>query len=403
MSELARVRSWFRTHSTVADGVLALALLGILLLPFYVDVDAPDRFNLEMTPLLFGLLVGACACLVLRRRYPWGVWAATTALGLAGVLVEQGPTPVYVPAIVALYTVVSTRVGTAPVVGATLASALGPVALIIGTGTWDAFNSLAYGMVPWSGLAAVSGIAVRSQRAVVEAAHERARQAVATREEEAQRRVVEERLRIARELHDVVAHHVSVINVQAGVASHLLRTDPDGAADAIGHVREASQTVLREVPSLLGLLRTGEGELDTAPVPRLTDVEGLVNQARRSGLEVVRQTTGTPLALPPTTDLTAYRVVQEGLTNAARHGTGQVLLRVDHDDAGFTIEIRNPQSALSSAAEATGRHGLIGMRERVAAAGGTFSAGLEGPGTWVVRARLPVSPAPTDPQGVWSP
>ena len=107
----------------------------------------------------------------------------------------------------------------------------------------------------------MSGTAVRNQRAVVAAAHERARRAEATREEEAQRRVADQRLRIARDLHDVVAHNVSVINVQAAVAGHLLRSDPDGAEAALAHVREASQTVLQEVPGLLGLLRTGDTSL----------------------------------------------------------------------------------------------------------------------------------------------
>ena len=155
-------------------------------------------------------------------------------------------------------------------------------------------------MIPWIGLAAMSGIAVRNQRAVVAAAHERARQAEATREEEAQRRVADERLRIARELHDVVAHHVSVINVQAGVAGHLMRStqtvpgararargEPDGAPGGTG---------------LLGLLRTGDEELETSPAPRLEDAAGLVEQARRSGLRVMWQTSGTPSTLTPGTD-----------------------------------------------------------------------------------------------------
>ncbi len=145
-------------------------------------------------------------------------------------------------------------------------------------------DALAYGLLPWSILAAVSGRAVRSQRAAMTAAHERARQAEATREEEAQRRVVEERLRIARELHDVVARHILVIHVHAGVAGHLMRTDPDRAVEAIGHVRDASRTVLDEVPGLLGLLRTGSDGPVTAPAPGLAQVADGVSARPVDGL-----------------------------------------------------------------------------------------------------------------------
>ena len=188
----------------------------------------------------------------------------------------------FVPAIFALYSL-TVRVETAPALAATLGCALVPALVMLATTPYGLLDSSTYQFVSTSGLAAVSGIAVRNQRAVVAAAHERARQAEATREEEAQRRVADERVRIARELHDVVAHHVSVINVQASVAGQLLRTDPDGAAAALAHVREASQTVLREVPGLLGLLRTGNEELETAPAPRLADAEVLSSRRDARG------------------------------------------------------------------------------------------------------------------------
>lgn len=380
-----RARGWLRTHPTEADALLAVLVFAFSLGPLLYE---PSSEDLDFQPSAVVLLAGACACLVLRRRHPWWVWALATGIGAIGVAANEAPTPVFVPAIVTLYSLAA-RADTASTLGATFVSALLPAGAILIAGAFGVLDAEPYELIPWSGLAAMSGTAVRNQRAVVAAAHERARQAEATREEEAQRRVADERLRIARELHDVVAHHVSVINVQAAVAGQLMRSDPDGAEAALGHVREASQTVLREVPGLLGLLRTGDEELETSPAPRLEDAAGLVEQARRSGLQVTWQTSGTPLTLTPGTELAAYRVLQEALTNARRHGTGQVLVRVAYEDGGLTLEIRNPQADTSPSAT-SGQHGLVGMGERVSATGGTLSAGPEEPGTWVVRARLPV-------------
>ena len=382
-------RGWLRTHPTGADALLAVLVFAVSLGPLLFE---PSSEHVDLTPFAVVLLAVASACLVLRRDHPWWVWALATGIGTIGVAVNEGATPVVVPAIVALYSLAA-RAETAPILAATLVSAVVPAVSILVAGSFGVLDSEASELIPWSGLAAMSGTAVRNQRAVVAAAHERARQAEATREEEAQRRVADERLRIARDLHDVVAHNVSVINVQAAVAGHLMRSDPDGAEAALAHVREASQTVLQEVPGLLGLLRTGDEELETSPAPRLEDAAGLVEQARRSGLQVKWQTIGTPLTLTPGTELAAYRVLQEALTNARRHGAGKVLVRVVYEDSGLTLEIRNPQ-ADTSAAPTSGQHGLLGMSERVSATGGTLFAGPEGPGTWVVRARLPVL-APT--------
>ncbi|WP_322919244.1 sensor histidine kinase [Nocardioides renjunii] len=383
-SQVAGYRDWLRRHPTTSDAAFALLVNVTALIPYAARPDAAD-VDLELTTVALISLTAGSLLLVLRRQAPWPVWLLTTAVGLVAVVDAGGTTPAFLPACVALYTVaVTSPTGRAAAAG--VVSALAPGVALLGLGSVNVIDALAYGMTPWSGLATMSGIAVRNQRAMVAAAHERARQAEATREEEAQRRVAEERLRIARELHDVVAHHVAVVNVQAGLARHLLRADPDAAAEAMGHVREASQTILDEVPGLLGLLRSTEDELETAPAPRLGDVGGLVERARRSGLLVTWETTGTPLELPPATDLTAYRVVQEGLTNALRHGSGKARLMLKWDAGGCHLEVRNPVQRPSTESQGA-RHGLIGMRERVAAVGGTLTAGREGD-EWVVRARL---------------
>src|SRR5205085_1418193 len=184
------------------------------------------------------------------------------------------------------------------------------------------FSDRTLSLLAFVGVAAAVGVAVRSQRAAVAAAEARARQAEATREEEAERRVTDERVRIARELHDIVAHHISVINVQAGVARHLMGAQPEQARTALGLVREASKAVLTEMSSVVGLLRTPEEAAPFEPTPGLARLEALVESARLAGLELRWTSIGKPYALPPISDLTAYRVVQESLTNAVKYGDG---------------------------------------------------------------------------------
>lgn len=389
MTAAGSVRRWWFDHPVFGDVAPALIVLVIVALPLVTD--APDS-TLAMSPGEFAVtVVPACVFLVFRRIRPWLVWGAVNVCGLVAVAFTQGPTVAYLPAIVAMFSL-SVRVPSRGALAAAVAAALAPASVII-VASGDLFDAQAFFMTAWSGVALFAGAARRNQLEVLKAAQERAHQAEATREEEAQRRVAEERLRIARELHDVVAHHVSVINVQAGVAAHLVRRDPDATAEAIGHIREASQTVLREVPSLLGLLRTGESEpLETAPTPSLADADSLVEHARRNGMRVTWQVVGGPLEqLPSSIDLVAYRVLREALTNAGRHGLGECRVRIEIGDQQLRLEVRNP---IGRRVEPTpGRHGLVGMHERVAAIGGTLETGahpsLDGPSQWVVTAVLP--------------
>jgi signal transduction histidine kinase len=381
---MARAQGWLAGHPCAADALLAVAVVLLGIVPYLVGAGRCGSGS-EFTGWMIPLTVGASAPLVLRRRNPGAVWVGATAVGLVATAIEQGPSPAYLPAIVALYAL-ATMSPLRVTVGAALVTALAPRA-IIGLQGVTVVDAAVYGLTAWCGLAAASGVAVQFHRAVVAEARERARQAEATREEEAQRRVAEERLRIARELHDVVAHHVAVINVQAGVAGHLVRSDPDKAVEALGHVRQASQVVLSEVPGLLGLLRSGE-ELERTPTPRLAEAEDLVEAARRSGLEVTWRMTGSPVAPAPGADVTAYRVLQEALTNAVKHGSGEALAVLACDASGCTLEVHNMRPPGASAA-GTERHGLMGMRERVAAAGGRLTVGPQGEREWVVRAWFP--------------
>ena len=382
MSWWADVRAWRAAHPFVSDVALAVA---IFLLGIAGQPNPQTGEPVPLTPVVVAFLVLACLALVARRRAPVTVWAITVVLSALSVLQVAGPAPAIVTAMVAVYTV---AVLCRPAVA--LAVAAATPAILLG--------DVAYTVIAVSAMACAIGFAVRSQRAVVAAAEERAVRAERTRDEEAQRRVTEERLRIARELHDVLAHHIAVVNVQAGVAQHLLESNPTAAAEAIGHVRESSQVALTEMATVLGLLRTADDGSSTQPAPGLALADALVESVRRSGLPVTWRVTGTPRPLAPVTDLTAYRLIQESLTNAGKHGTGAAEVVVDYRAADVVVEVSNPMAPDS--AVAPGGHGIVGMRERVTAVGGSLEIGPRG-GRFVVRAELPTpraeSPTPADP------
>ncbi|CAM5260699.1 sensor histidine kinase [Streptomyces aurantiogriseus] len=208
----------------------------------------------------------------------------------------------------------------------------------------------------------------------------------AERAQAARRRADEERLRIARELHDVLAHSLSVINVQAGVGLALLDADPEQARTALTTIKSASKEALGEVRQVLDTLRT-PGDAPRAPAPGLDRLPELVEQAARAGLTV--EVTGEPPRLPPGTDLAAFRIVQEALTNVVRH-SGSRHARVHLDEAGGTLRLRIDDDGPAAHADAGGSgNGLAGMRERAAALGGTIEAGPRDDGGFRVLAVLP--------------
>jgi signal transduction histidine kinase len=248
------------------------------------------------------------------------------------------------------------------------------------------------GLFAWVFLAAAVGDAARSHRAYVREVEERARRAEHSREEEARRRVTEERLRIARELHDVVAHHIAVINVQAGAATHILQRSPEQVAPALTHIREASNNVLSEIQSVVGVLRTPDDPADTEPAPGLERLPELLAGLEAAGLPVEFRQLGEPGELPVVADLAAYRIAQEALTNAYKHGDGAAGLTVRHTSEAVEIEVVN--RVPPGAPAASSGYGLIGMRERATSADGTFTAGVV-EGEFRVHAVLPAgAPAP---------
>jgi signal transduction histidine kinase len=219
------------------------------------------------------------------------------------------------------------------------------------------------------------------------------RRAYALREaEEARRAVDAERLRIARELHDVVAHTMATINVQAGVAAHVIDRQPDQAAQALEAIRKASKEGLRELRGILNVLRQADEFDERSPAPRLAQLDALVENATRAGLPTSVTVHGQARTLAPTVDLTAYRIVQESLTNALRYaGPTTARVALSYTDEELAVEVLDGGRGRADGAPQGDGHGIAGMRERAEAMGGTLIAGPRPEGGFCVQARLPLS------------
>jgi signal transduction histidine kinase len=242
-------------------------------------------------------------------------------------------------------------------------------------------------------VAAAVGFAVKTQRELVVEAQRRAAEAEARSEEEAMRRVDEERLRIARELHDVTAHSLSVIAVQSGAAAHVIDTDTAAARKALTDIKRTSREALAELRSVVGSLRSeGEAAEDAplSPQPGLSRIGELLRPLEQSGVRVDLTVEGDLSALPQLVDASAYRIVQEALTNVIRHAGKGASARVDVRVTPLEVELTIADDGTGGVPQAGG-HGLAGMRERALALGGSFEAGPQSPRGWRVAASLPLS------------
>ncbi|MGW6543869.1 sensor histidine kinase [Streptomyces massasporeus] len=395
MSTLARARCQAKAHPLAMDAVLAAAVLACMVAGSFVEPRHRDSVNWVLrTPDLLSLILmtlGAAA-LVFRRRAPMAVLALTGTLSVVESVTGDPRTPVAMSAVIALYTVASTTDRpTTWRVGLLTMTVLTGAAMAAGPLPWYAQENL--GIFAWTGIGATAGDAVRSRRAFVQAIRERAERAERTREEEARRRVAEERLRIARDLHDVVAHHIALVNVQAGVAAHVMDKRPDQAKQALAHVREASRSALGELRATVGLLRqSGDPEAPTEPAPGLDRLDELTGTFRSAGLHVEVARTDQGTTLPAAVDLAAYRIIQEALTNVQKHAGPQAKAEVSVVRVGPNIEITvlDDGSGENESPDSGGGHGLLGMRERVSALRGTLTTGPRYGGGFRVHAILPL-------------
>jgi signal transduction histidine kinase len=390
-------RRWL--SSPVRDAAFAVVVTAVLVSGTYGEAHPSNpndkiQFSAHVVPhpplAAYLLVVIACLALAGRRRWPVAVLGVSTAAVVSFTLLGYVNGAALVAPALALYAVaaeVSVR-------RAVLLAAATLVVLMTATGAVNPFGHISGGgFVLLPGLVAAAlfaGIAVANRRAYVASIHDRA-------QEEARRRVDEERLRIARELHDVVAHTMATINVQAGAAAHVLPTRPEAAAEALQAIKAASKEGLRELRAILNVLRQADEADPTQPAPGTAQLETLVDGARRAGLETTLTVTGKPSPLPAAVDLAAYRIVQESLTNAIRHaGPAEAAVALCYGDGELRIDVADTGRGQSAGAVTGGTgsegagHGLAGMRERAAAVGGSVETGPSPGGGYRVAARLPL-------------
>jgi signal transduction histidine kinase len=394
---LSRWQHYLRAHPRAGDLALALVPVFIAFPGVSVTVDsAPAPSPRWPGYLITGI---ACAALFWVRRHPrtTAVLTITCAIALAAHGYTLSPlllSPAMVAlAFVALRTAQKTAYTyTAAAIVVLLATALGAS----GPGSPLAMELI--GTVAWLLLAAALGRAGRLRSAYIEAANARAEYAELTREEEAMRRVVGERMRIARELHDIIAHHLALANAQAGTVAYLVDTDPAKARAMAGDLNTTIAAALEDLGTTVGLLRqSDDSDSPLEPAPGLGQLPDLTASFGTAGLDVAITTDGDPQPLPPGTDLTAYRIIQEALTNVTKHSaatraqvhltytTGHLSITITNDHGGPTLPVTATPTISSG-------YGLIGMRERAHSLGGRLHAAPRADGGFQVTAELPLHP-----------
>ena len=362
------------------DQILAGALVALMLAQVWsLDVSRPDKLVTS---------AGALALLVplaRRVRLPLTLIATLAAVGLAGERLPKRVLDVEAFGLIVLLVVYNAGAHTsgrrAWVGGVVTAGLAIVVALTDPDGVSFAgiiFFALLFGG-PW-----VAGHVVQRRRlGEARMRHER---------DAAEAAIVEERARIARELHDVVAHAISVIVLQARGGRSLLDSEPHETRGALDTIEHTGQQALVEMRRLVGLLRASDERLELAPQPTLSQLRHLVDQVRAAGLPVELSIEGSPVALPPGVDLSAYRIVQEALTNALKHaGPARARVRLAYSPEALDLEVSDDGAGAADGGD--GGHGLVGMRERVTVYGGDLEAGPQPDGGYAVRVRLPYASA----------
>lgn len=390
---------WATLPQPVRDGTaMVVLLIGGVVPPF---VLAERQIGWLVAP--FAWLVALWAVLavlvvLLRRRFDLVALSIGCCALLVGAFIEgSNLAATGSPAAVALYAMASTRPRRHGLLGLGAAVATTGLAVVLSPYA-SPLDSRLLAVIAILITAAALGETARARRAYIEEITARAERAEATRESEAQRRVAEDRLRIAQDLHDVVAHQIAVINLQAGVASASLRQHPEASESALKIIHDAARSVLREIGGLLAMLRNESRDSvgpDAEPVASLDRLDELVERFRDLGLVIDTIGQVSPGQLPPAVDLVAYRVIQEALTNAHKHGTGTVMLNVDAIPTALTITIENPVAPDPLATTSSGsRLGLQGIRERVEAVRGlTEISRVDGGRSFRLDIRIPLAAA----------
>ena len=411
---MSALYAWLRRHPRFVDGVLAAVLA------FGGLATALVLHRWLLIPATLGVTVPV----VFRRGHPAGAFATAIAVGAFQVVAGIRPSPADLAILILLYTLAAYTTRRQSVLGLAvcLLGSATELSLIRHSATISLTSWLLMASILFAGpclIAWVLGDSMRYRRAYYANLEERAARLERDRDAQAQIATAAERARIARELHDVVAHNVSVMVVQADGAAYALGTDPGRAREALAAISATGRQALAEMRVLLGVLRgsdeAGQAGLGSAgppgvpagaaaatgaerraalaPVPGIGQLDDLLDQTRAAGLQVSCTVEGQPLPLPDGTGLAAYRIIQESLTNTRKHGGPRaracVLLRYTAD----ALELAVTDNGLGGAATSDGAgHGLTGMRERAAMYGGTVQAGPRMNGGFQVSARLPIAP-----------
>ncbi len=335
------------------------------------------------------LLIAGPVALLLRTLYPYAVLWAVLAITVAYQAAGFGFGPIFISLIVAFLTAATVgsrwRSYPLPVLGWVVVVWLIP--LLRGEDPPPALVST--GIAAWLTVLVAVAEGLRQRRAVVDARRQRKAAVAREAQSEQERRATQARLSIARELHDVLAHSLSMINVQSSVALELLDAHPERAGPALAAIKDASRQAISDVHSLVDALRTEQGP-PTAPTPGIADLDGLVSAARATGLTVTTHVSGGPRALPAVIDVAAARIVQESLTNVVRHSTAEhayVTVTYGPDALGVTVE--NDGRPLN-AGPSSGGSGIAGMRERARALGGVLAVRRHPGGGFTVSGSLPL-------------
>src|SRR3954447_5990287 len=372
------LRAWVGQPSPRTVDVALTVAVGVPVLATTVSSGAKqDR-------VLLGILFGLAATLPLlvRRRWPFAVLAVTLAVAIATPVDGQ-----YVfPIMIALYTIGSTRSWEATIAAAATPVAAGVVYILVGGPEFTTDDLLAAGLT--CAVTVGFGLFVQSRRVSFEALEERAERLDRERELLAERAVAEERVRIAQELHDVVAHNVSLIVVQAQALAVTVPGERVAAATA--DIAQLGREAMAEMHRTLKLLRAGEETADRAPQPGLADLDALLARSRAAGLRVELAVEGDARPLAQSVDLSAYRILQEALTNVVKHpGRAHATILIAYRAAALELTVTDSGDGAMAHPPAPGGHGLVGMRERTALFGGTLAAGPRGEHGFEVHAVLP--------------
>ncbi|MGH4033260.1 sensor histidine kinase [Actinomycetota bacterium Odt1-20B] len=399
---MQRLYDFLRRHPTGVDSFWAVILLGISGMSLVAQTNAEQQ---EPRLVALPVLLALCLVVALRRRAPEKMLLLAAFTGVVQLIVGVETNVANFAMLVIIYTAAADG----PKWASRFALVGGLCAAPLAQLRWPERNASTFGQIFFTGflivpfaLAWVLGDSIRTRRAYLAQLEERADRLEKEREAQSKVAVAAERARIARELHDVVAHNVSVMVVQADGAAYVLDTAPDQAKQALETISGTGRQALAEMRRLLGVLRTGEHQEsgEYVPQPDVEQLDELIEQVRTAGLPVDFKVEGTPRPLPSGVELTAYRIVQEALTNTRKHGgeNAGASVRLVYFDDGLGLLVEDdgkgaPHELYEDGGADGSGHGLIGMRERVGMVGGTLDAGPRPGGGFRISALLPLKPA----------